>query len=262
MNDPLSPGVQSTSGMNGFTPYNRAEMLAGAYGNGNAQSNYGQVPGQETMVYMGKGYKRDGASTGMLPVSVAAKEYWSFSPEEQAKWADYAMATMKFIPGDANAEGIYGNFLSGLAQYQATTGQKVDPFQFMEMRKQLFIKSGQAGGRGGGAGGGVGPRAVVNLTNPQDAEVLVDNALTQYLGRQADPEELQAFLKVLNRQERKNPVVVSRSGQTGGVNPQLIAQEFAAAQPEAAETQAATTYMSWMVDALNAPTTGGVESGL
>lgn len=261
MNDPLSPGVQSTSGMNGFTPYNRAEMLAGAYGNGNAQSNYGQVPGQETMVYMGEGYKRSG-STGMLPVSVAAKEYWSFSPEEQAKWADYAMATMKFIPGDANAEGIYGNFLSGLAQYQATTGQKVDPFQFMEMRKQLFIKSGQAGGRGGGAGGGGGPRAVVNLTNPQDAEVLVDNALTQYLGRQADPEELQAFLKVLNRQERKNPVVVSRSGQTGGVNPQLIAQEFAAAQPEAAETQAATTYMSWMVDALNAPTTGGVESGL
>lgn len=261
MADPLAPGTRSTAGVNTFSPQNLRELQARAYGRGTAPPiDYGSVPGQETMVYLGKAYEKNGKS-GMVPLSVAANEYWAFSPEEQAKWGDYNMRVNKYIPGDASAAGLYENFLAGLAQYQTTSGQKIDPFTFMQKRAELFEKTQQVKSGGGGGGGG-GPRAVVNLTNPQDAEVLLNNALGTYLGRQATTEEVDSFLGTLNRIERKNPIITSRSGQRGGVNQQLIAEEFAQAQPEAAETQAATTYMDWMFDALTADTSGGITSGL
>lgn len=265
MSDSLAPGGQSTAGANSFNAYNKAELIAGARGGVNAEANYGQAPGQEAMVWMGPAYerrglpKRGGGSTGMLPISVAANEFGSWGPEEMARWQDFTQATMGFVPGENSAQGLLTNVLIGLAQYQTTTGEKIDLWQYMERRKKLY---GETQRKRSGGGGGVGPRSVVNLTNPQDAEVLVDNALTSYLGRQATEEELSEFLKTLNRQQRKNPVVVSQAGQTGGVNEQLIAEEFAAARPEAAETQAATTYMGWMMDALTGDETGGIQSGL
>lgn len=264
MAGPNDPGTTSTAGVMAFTPYNRNELLGRAYGNGNAQANYGQSPGQETQVWMGKGYerrglpKRGGGDNGMRPISVAAREYWSWGAEELAKWGEYSQAVNGFVPGEFQAEGLLQNMLMGLAQYQTTSGEKIDMWQYMERRKELALQAKQA--KGGGGGGGA--RAIVNLTNPQDAEVLVDNALTQYLGRQATQEELDKFLRTLNRAERRNPVIASTSGQSGGINQQLMAQEFATSRPEAGETQAATTYMGWMMDALTQPVAGGIESGL
>jgi hypothetical protein len=46
------------------------------------------------------------------------------------------------------------------------------------------------------------------------------------------------------------------------VNQQIVAEEFAQAQPLAAETAAATQYMGWLVEALREDESGGIQSGL
>jgi len=102
----------------------------------------------------------------------------------------------------------------------------------------------------------------VNLTNPSDAQVVVNNALQQYLGRDATEEESAAFLKTLNQLERKNPIRTTKSSRSGGVNPNEVAKEVAMADKNYAETAVNSTYMGWLLDAIQQDPTQGVASGL
>lgn len=273
-NDPGSPSLAGAPGYGAVNMSELQQLQAAAYGNPNAQANFGQIPGTDTMVYMGKAYERPGrtmppkfgspgastpADTGMRPISYAANEFYSFGETERKIYEAYMLHANGYVPNDISGAGIYANILGAVAQYQTTSGRKIDPFEWMLERIELTDPYSSRSGRGGGGGG---PRQVVDLTNPMDAEVLVDQALTQYLGRQATQAELDDFVSTLNRVERKNPVTVSQSGRSGGVNQQLVAEEFARAQPLAAETQAATQYMGWLVDALAADESGGIQSGL
>jgi hypothetical protein len=271
------PGNPSTAGAQGYSPVNGQELYAFAYGNGNAQSNFAQAPGTDGLVYMGPAYETPDkvypgkfgspgrtvkGNNGYVPVDYAAREIHSFGPAEREIWEAFSMHTNGYVPGLFSAEGNYRNVLLGIAQYQASTGKKMGPFEYMvNVMNTTQPYSSKPGSRGGG-GGGASSRTIVDLTNPMDAEVLVDNALTQYLGRQANRDELENFIATLNKVERRNPVTVTQSGRSGGVNQQIVAEEFAQAQPLAAETAAATQYMGWLVEALREDESGGIQSGL
>lgn len=116
----------------------------------------------------------------------------------------------------------------------------------------------RAASAGGGGGGGTSRSTQIRLTDPQGARALIDQALTQYLGRTATAKEQKAFLKALNVQEARNPTVttVSRGGggttavTTGGFNPSTFAQEYAQGMEGSAEFQAATTYLDAFIQAL------------
>lgn len=270
-----SPGTTMMGGpAGGNQPVNQSELndlMQGAYGQGYTP-NYGAYPGQDQMVYMGKGYERPGGGlppkkgssgawnrgdTGMRPIAWAKNEYLSMGPAEREIWQAYAMHTAGFIPSDFNGPGYWENLLGQVAQYQTNTGEKISPWEFMIKRMEETPPT-----RRGGGGSSGGPRAIVDLTNPMDAEVLVDNALSEYLGRQANDQEITNFVNTLNRLQRRNPRIVSKSGTSGGINPQLVAQEYAMSRPNAAEHEAVTQYLGWMTEALMADPYGGMSSGL
>lgn len=129
--------------------------------------------------------------------------------------------------------------------------------------------SGGGGGRGGG-GGYTGPVTTtsVNLTNEFDAEVLVNDALGRYLGRDATDSELRQFWKKLNKSERANPnISVSQSNgrgsasglSKGGYNPQLAAEKFAENRDDYAEVTAETTFKGLMEKAIRSRMGGELE---
>jgi hypothetical protein len=115
-----------------------------------------------------------------------------------------------------------------------------------------------SGGGGGGGGGGTSVTTQMRLTDPATARGLVDNALSTYLGREADPKEQQAFLKALNVQEQRNPTVTTTSATgagatsvtTGGFNPTTFAEEWARGEEGSAEFQTATTFLDAFMSAL------------
>lgn len=115
----------------------------------------------------------------------------------------------------------------------------------------------KSAGAGGGAGG-PSTTTQVRLTDPQGARALIDNALSQYLGRRASAQEQAAFLKALNVQEARQPTVTTSvpTGRgaavvtTGGFNPSTFAEEYARGMEGSAEFQAATTYLDSFIQAL------------
>jgi hypothetical protein len=129
--------------------------------------------------------------------------------------------------------------------------------------QQLFGPAGGSGGGGGGGGGGgayAGP--VVKLTNPSDAQALVDSALQQALGRDAHPGERKKFLELLNQAEVENPYVSEPGVQGGGLNAQQAAKEFAMSRKDSAEFMVNTQYMDWFMDKITRDETEGIASGL
>lgn len=139
--------------------------------------------------------------------------------------------------------------------YNAATNSNVNPFEFAQLRNgdaPMPVKDS----------GGAGYSRVIDLTNPSDAKVLADNALSTYLGRAANEDETEMFLSTLNKVERRNPIVTTPSGRTGGVNTQQVAKEFAQSQEGAAEYLASTKYMDWFMEKLASDPTEGIESGL
>jgi len=94
------------------------------------------------------------------------------------------------------------------------------------------------------------------LTDPGTAETLINQALQQYLGRQASDIEIKQFRKALRKAERKSPTEVDIEGTTqitkGGFNAATFAQQYAEGMEGAAEYQAATTFLDSFIDSLGA----------
>jgi hypothetical protein len=148
-------------------------------------------------------------------------------------------------------------------------GKKITPWKAAELMSQ-----GGGDRRYGSSGGAfTGNRSStstsVDLTDPATAKAIMNDRLSQALGRAARPEELSQFVQVLNSAERANPTVttsntrydqgeaVSQSsttsgGLTGAGRSQMVLDR-AQALPEYGAVQAATTYFNATVDALDSP---------
>ena len=156
-------------------------------------------------------------------------------------------------------------------------GQKVDG----TWRKSVidFAKENPVGATSGGPSTSTASETSTNtnvdLTNRSEAQRILDQALSQYLGRKATPEEIRRFRNKLNSEEEENPNVTtsdvtrtvnsdgqgntkskSKSSNTseGGVDPAQTAINFARRQEGAGEYQAATTYLDAFKAALQGDT--------
>ena len=130
-------------------------------------------------------------------------------------------------------------------------------FDLLERNAENAVKVRAMRGDGGG-----GVSRVVNLTNPDDAKSLVNGALQTYLGRDATQEEITEFTKALNKAERQNPIVSTRTQRSGGVSPAQRAEDFARSQEGSAEFLADTQYSNWFQEAIMSNPTEGIASGL
>ena len=104
----------------------------------------------------------------------------------------------------------------------------------------------------------------VTLTNESTARGLIDQTLSQYLGRSATPKEQDAFFKALNIQQKQNPTITRQtvssgggstsatSSTVGGFDPSTFAKEYAAGQEGVGEFQAATSLLDAFIGSLGA----------
>lgn len=267
------PGVSQTGG----TPYNQLEAgeLAIYQAAGQAGALGLPLDVSDGYVYMGTDYEEDlqpGAyvgstvgsgrqDTAMFPVDRAISEFYFL---DDMQYAQLINQTTRLLGYDARknismVKAKWEEGVLGAAAMSQATGKRISPFGFLQMQAERNERLGLMQARGGGGGGS---RAVVNLTNPDDAQVLVDNALQNALGRAATAKERNQFLRTLNQAERQNPVVSGPGGTSGGINRDLVAKEFARARPDAAEYLANTQYTDWMQELLSQEPMGGIESGL
>lgn len=141
--------------------------------------------------------------------------------------------------------------------------------------KGLNSRDDGAGPGGGGpyGGGGGGSQAFTNstvqFTTKTDARSIVDNALNQWLGRDATPKERQKFWEKLNKAEAASPQVDSGVAGPGGTSRTvkggfssasagILAEDFAKSRDEYAETQASTTVLDWMTESIMKDQTEGL----
>lgn len=134
------------------------------------------------------------------------------------------------------------------------------------------VQEGRDGSNASGGGGSAyGPftNTTVSLTNEFDARALVDNALRQYLGRDATAKERKGFWQQLNAAEKKHPSVDSgvtskggtsrvTSGGVGAAGAQTMAEDFAMSRDDYAETQGSTTLLGWMTESIMKDKTEGL----
>jgi hypothetical protein len=104
-----------------------------------------------------------------------------------------------------------------------------------------------------------GPTSQVNLSNKMDAKAILNNALANYLGRQATDSELAAFKSQLNAAEQATPTVQTPNDAThsvtvneglSGTGRSQLAADFATSRDNYAETTSDTTLMGWFTQAL------------
>lgn len=166
------------------------------------------------------------------------------------------------LSGGAGKAGVKGFWEEAVDI--ANTARRLDRTSTLSVPQafEQIIANAKAAGLGaastGGGGGGRAPEITktVNLTDPGTAETLINQALQQYLGRQASDVEVKQFRKALRKAERGAPTEIDIEGTTqirkGGFNPSTFAQEYAEGMEGAAEYQAATTFLDTFIGSLGA----------
>lgn len=261
-----APGVGQTYG--GAASMAEIQQFTGTNG------QFGPPIGNDGLVYLGPSYRKPARTPGMgeyvgstvgyqdissamVSVDAAKARWWSMDEEEREDWFDVSSQLNGYDvrKNPKTAWYDWNTMVDQAGAYQKATGEPMTPREMAMTIAQWTKPKGEGGGSGGVS-------TVVNLTNPDDARVFVDNALKTYLGRAATEEESETFLSTLNKVERKNPIVSTPSSRSGGTNPQLVAQEFARSREDAAEFLASTQYTDWMMEAVRSDTTEGLASGL
>jgi hypothetical protein len=233
--------------------------LAAAAGEG---GQYGATPSPVgAMIPWGERLYDDSREGRMrtVPIDWAANQVYSMS-SEQYGFLGQMMQIFNNTSSAYDRAAIQYEYINkivpGTAAYNQATGSELTPFEFALMRNgdsPMPVDKSQGSG---------GYSRVIDLTNPSDAKVLADSALSDYLGRAANEEETSMFLSTLNKVERQNPIITTQSSRSGGVNREQVAKEFAQSQEGAAEYLASTQYMDWFMEKVASDPTEGIESGL
>ena len=207
------------------------------------------------------GYSGIPASSGLknqqMGIAQAQAFYLRLTTQERSKLQDYYNVVGKTF-GYRKPKSLWNDVV------EASADSGLTPWQIME-QMAADVQPGAVVPEPGSRTGSGGPRAfyneTVNLTNPEDAQILVQNALSQYLGRNATEQELAAFTKALRKEEQASPAIdqgVSGRGgtsrvTTGGVSAaqaQEMAKDFAQSRPDYAEFQASTNLLDAFIGVL------------
>lgn len=237
------------------TPYSQySDFIVGPGGVGSRVEEYGRAPYYATLAD-GRGWMALGTESEMSILDQAAFAFSGYSAESFAgsRLSIYPQVWRFAVEQSATGlmRGVYKDPLEILAEI-ARGGYK---------SFQLTDGSSGPGGGGGGGGGGTTTVTTTNITNPQAAKRLVNQAMSSYLGREATAQEIKQFAKALNAEERQNPTVqtisVDGSGQSqlveGGMDAAQFTQEYAESRPDYAEYRAATDLMQSFLGILQGP---------
>jgi len=191
------------------------------------------------------------------------------------RWGKRLLGLGLIDPGDETSveilDAVWQDAVDLAARFLAS-GKKVTPWKAAE----LMAQSGTSGGgsRYGSSGGTfTGTRSStkpsVDLTDPETAKAITNDALSRALGRAARPEEAAQFLQVINSAEKSNPTLTTtntrydkgvevggssiRSGGVTDAGRTQMVTDQAQEMPEYGAYQAASTYFNAMVDALGSP---------
>lgn len=184
--------------------------------------------------------------------------YWG-DPESRAIIQAAARIYYRDYPNysDQWAEGWWQKDIMGAAQNPGS----IPPWQMLQ---QIFAEGARAesapdgsspsssygGGGGGYGGGGGGGGGSVSLTNPTSARGLLMQTMQSVLGRNPSNDEYKTFLQVLNEAEMANPNTASFEGGmavgSGGVDPGVLALEFAQDQEDFQERQGDRYFRTFM----------------
>ena len=201
-------------------------------------------------------HQRIGA--GWMTVEKADAEWYVMDARKKQQVTDYVAAIDDKIPTDERTRYKYVEAIRQAQQFTAVyPDNPLTPFEVLRRNAENAV---QVRAMRGGSGGGTS--RVVNLTNPDDAKSLVNASLQKYLGRDATDEEITEFTKALNKAERRNPIVTTKTQKSGGVGSAQRAEDFARSQEGAAEFLAETQYSDWFQEAIMASPTEGIASGL
>lgn len=275
----------------------------GMYGAPQAPSNsgtgsFGGFPQQQTpMVYMGQtekyypgsfterneqaGNVRSTFVRDLVPADEVSARWYDLDEEERSEWAQYLITIGAIDPEDANDYDTLQFFWDKgveLASAYTARGKDVDPKKALAVYVGWDGSGQSAAGRARAAAAKesepfTGTRSMrretVNLSDPASAKALANLALSQALGREALPEELEAYRTALNNYESENPTVSTSTAtfeegiQTdektttrGGASAQgaaQILQDLAREEEDYAEYQAAGPIWNAFMASLASP---------
>lgn len=260
----MAGGVRADNEAKGGGQQNQdsTEVFTAPTDNGN-QTQYGNrgsvvlLPDREKPAGIGGALGRGFYDNRRTGIAQAQAYYLTMTNEERKQLQGYYNAFGKLY-GYTKPKSLWNDIV------EASADSGITPWQAMAQ----IAADVQAGAIVPDAGSGSvtgGPRAfnnqTVNLTNPEDAQILVQNALSQYLGRNATEQELAAFTKALRKEEQASPAIdqgVSGRGgtsrvTTGGVSTaqaQEMAKDFAQSRPDYAEFQASTNLLDAFIGVL------------
>lgn len=152
------------------------------------------------------------------------------------------------------AEGFWRDLVNIAAANGQSPGVLLDAVLSGEMTvgEDTASQSGSSpyGPGGGGSYGGGGGGGSVVLTDPTSARGLLMQTMQSVLGRDPTNREYKDFLDSLNASEMENPRTVDVEGdvavQSGGIDPSVLALEFAQSAKDYKETQANKFYNAFM----------------
>ena len=244
-------------------------MGGGYYGSSTASaaSNRGQVAMGTPIVENLQSWPKGAAKPGMYTYY---SQYYHYVPVTTAtggnlvntlpRWQwDLFNAVAQSRGGLSNVNSVFDEY-AARSSYETGFGRNLSPTDLLladlaDGRVALgedqsgggggYSYGGGGGGYGGGGGGGS-----VSLTNPTSARGLLMQTMQSVLGRNPTNDEYKTFLQVLNEAEMANPNTASFEGGmavgSGGVDPGVLALEFAQDQEDFTERQGDRYFRTFM----------------
>jgi hypothetical protein len=202
------------------------------------------------------------------------KWYYSRDPVEHKKYTDVVALMQAAKMPDMNPKKGSPDFNTVMKNFQevligSSYNPSLTPMEYLTMAATDQSLADPNAAAAGPKGPYMGPQSRTDLSTVFDAKALVNTALGQYLGRQATDSEIAKFHQMLNAQQTANPSVsdptkavdgtITDVTTSGGISEKAagqIAEDYAKSQTDFAETQASTTGLSWLTDALRADKSG------
>lgn len=197
--------------------------------------------------------------------SEAISQFYSWTDAQRKEWGQYLVAQGIIAPSKAGdfdtLKDAWTQAVGDAASYYAV-GKRISPKDTIKARAAIATAQG-------GATTTTSTEKVVDLTDPTSAKALVNSVLSSQLGREATPEEISSFTKVLNSAESATPATAvttatdngngtttASTTKSGGLSAdgktQLLVDQ-ARKNPEYGAYQAASTYYNAFLGAIGAP---------
>ncbi len=218
-----------------------------------------------------------GSSDITKTLSEAQLEFYRWSKDDQSEWGDFLLNLGLIEKDEARDYEVLKNawmvVLDEATGFTAA-GKKLTPWDVARWMSNQNAQNGSKFrlGRGGGrsfTGTKSRTDTSIDLSDPATAKAIVNNVLSQALGRAANDDELRKFTATLNAAERANPtrttttfnivddeVTSSSSTTTGGLTgagKEQVLLDQAMQAPDYGAYQAARMVLSWLGQAIDAP---------